>query len=243
MGGCKGLGSLKSLLYRHLNYLRPVPCFCFFVFFFFSHPGSPQNAQSGQLQWLMTWWPQHPLFTDVAWDILCPQLFISIFTNVTCNHLDFTQIHRFGLPASQLTMRKWIHSGRMKLAWLCPADDCGQEPMTSGLVPHLLPTSVRPKNSFFLKSTVAFCSQSKLTLKLTICSFNSCFHFPLKFWPETKWNKTNTLSQEFPLPGSARWLKFSWSAHQVLYTDPLPLPTALDKFFSQLPCGEGTIIT
>ena len=29
--------------------------------------------------------------------------------------------------------------------------------------------------------------------------------------------------QEFPLPGGVCWFKFSWSAHQVFYMDPLPL--------------------
>ena len=142
------------------------------------------------------WWLDgHNILCLLMWHVtvFVHNSLLSIFTNVTCNHLDSTQIHRFGLPASQLTMRKWIHSCRMKLAWVCPADDCGQEPVTSGLAPHLLPTSVHPKITFFLKSTAAFHSQSKLALKLTICSFNSCFHFPLKFWPETKQNKTNTL--------------------------------------------------
>ena len=60
---CKSLGSLKSFC----KYLGPISCFL--------HLESPQGAPSmgvgeGWLQWLMTWWPQHPLFTDMAGDIL-----------------------------------------------------------------------------------------------------------------------------------------------------------------------------
>ena len=42
---------------------------------FFSILNSPQGARGGGLmQWLMALWPQHPLFTEIAGDILCPHL-------------------------------------------------------------------------------------------------------------------------------------------------------------------------
>ena len=38
----------------------------------FLHPTSPQGKLLRWLRRLMAWWPQHPLFTDLAGDILCP---------------------------------------------------------------------------------------------------------------------------------------------------------------------------
>ena len=32
-----------------------------------------EGGGRGQLQWLMALWPQHPLFTEMTGDILCPQ--------------------------------------------------------------------------------------------------------------------------------------------------------------------------
>ena len=37
------------------------------------HPEFPSGHTVRRLQWLMAWWPQHPLFTETAVDTLCPQ--------------------------------------------------------------------------------------------------------------------------------------------------------------------------
>ena len=47
----------------HLHHLGPVSVFVFHL----------EPLQSGRLQWLMTREPLHPVFTDIADDILCAQ--------------------------------------------------------------------------------------------------------------------------------------------------------------------------
>ena len=72
MGRCKSLGSLKSFFDMHLTYLGPVSCF-------FPIPNPLRAHSLGWLQGLIAWWPQHPLFTDMAGDFLCPWYLISLY--------------------------------------------------------------------------------------------------------------------------------------------------------------------
>ena len=61
----------------YLNYLGQLSCF--------SPSWIPlREYWGGQLQWLMSWWQQRPLFTEIAGNIYCPQslLFTIISTNV-----------------------------------------------------------------------------------------------------------------------------------------------------------------
>lgn len=67
MGRCKSLGSLKSFFDTHLHYLGPVSVFVFHL----------ESLQSERLRWLTAREPRHPVFTDMAGDILCAQVKLS----------------------------------------------------------------------------------------------------------------------------------------------------------------------
>ena len=58
----------------HFNYVEPIFCF--------SPSWTHSDAPWGWLQWLMAWWPQHLLFTDMVGDILCVHFYSFFFLAV-----------------------------------------------------------------------------------------------------------------------------------------------------------------
>ena len=80
MGRCKSLGSLKSSLWYAPQLSRDSIL-------------NPLRVHSlGWLQWLVAWWPQHPLFTDMAGNIFCPQYFLASREK---NGLDYSRKYHF----------------------------------------------------------------------------------------------------------------------------------------------------
>ena len=55
----------------HFNYVEPIFCF--------SPSWTHSDAPWGWLQWLMAWWPQHLLFTDMVGDIRCVHFYSFFF--------------------------------------------------------------------------------------------------------------------------------------------------------------------
>lgn len=62
----------------------------------FLHPESTQGPPSGRRRWLVASWSQHPLFTEMAGNILCPQCtfpFLDLYYEIQCTLMNFYKIN------------------------------------------------------------------------------------------------------------------------------------------------------